>query len=196
MKKAIQIPEAMEIPYFDHGKNLSETIRNSSKRRGMSKLHFLLRKIRNTILYRLAYFCPINSWRIWMHRRRGVQIGKDTYIGQMCAIDNAYPEYVVIGDNVSIAGEVTIVAHVNPYAHFKGIFDAKVNPVVIGDGAWIGVKSALLPGAKIGEYAVVSAGTVVNGKVPPYTLVAGNPAKKIYNYKETMHQNGDLLPNK
>lgn len=178
------IPDPIEIPYFDHGSSLSETIRNSSNRRKMSKFKFVCRKIRNIILYRAAYFCPINSWRIKMHRRRGVHIGNNVYIGQLCSIDNAYPEYVFIGDDVSLAGEDTIVAHINPYAHFKDVFESRVAPVVIEKGAWIGVKCTLVPGARVGEYAAVSAGSVVNNKVPAYTLVSGNPAKKVFEYKD------------
>ena len=114
------IPEPIEIPYFDHGSSLSETIRNSSKRRKMSKLRFACRKIRNIILFRMAYFCPLNSWRIKMHRRRGVHIGNNVYIGQLCNIDNAYPEYVFIEDDVTLVGEDTVIAHLNPFEHFKG----------------------------------------------------------------------------
>ena len=91
-----------------------------------------------------------------------------------------------IGDDVSLAGEVTIVAHINPFAHFQNVFESKVAPVVIEKGAWVGVKCTLVAGAKIGEYASVSAGSVVNNKVPAYTLVAGNPAKKVFEYKDLM----------
>ena len=180
------IPEPIEIPFFDHGSSLSETIRNSSKRRKMSKLHFTCRKIRNIIVFLASFFCPINSWRIKMHRRRGVHIGNNVYIGQLCSIDNAYPEYVFIEDDVTLAGEDTIVAHLNPFEHFKGVFESKVVPVVVRKGAWIGVKCTLTPGAVVGEYASVSAGSVVSNKVPAYTLVAGNPAKKVFEYKDQM----------
>ena len=182
------IPKAIEIPYFDHGKNLSETVRNSSKRRNMSKFRFIVRKIRNILLNRMAFFCPLNSWRIKMHRRRGVHIGNNVYIGQLCNIDNAYPEYVFIEDDATLAGEDTIVAHLNPFEHFKGVFESKVAPVVIKKGAWVGVRCTLTPGAVVGEYASVSAGSVVSNKVPPYTLVIGNPAKKVFEYKEQMQK--------
>ena len=180
------IPDPFEIPYFDHGSSLSETIRNSSKRRQMSKIRFTYRKIRNILLYRASFFCPINSWRVWMHRRRGVHIGENVYIGQLCSIDNAYPEYVFIEDDATLAGEDTVVAHLNPFEHFKGVFESKVAPVVVKRGAWVGVKCTLTPGAVIGEYASVSAGSVVGNKVPPYTLVVGNPAKKVFEYKDQM----------
>ncbi len=49
-------------------------------------------------------------------------------------------------------------------------------PVVIGDGAWIGVGSTILPGVTIGAGSVVSAGSVVRRDVPPDVLVSGVPA--------------------
>lgn len=175
------------IPYFDHVEgSLSKTIGNSAKRRGMSSLRFALRKIKNIILYRWALMCPLNSWRIKMHKWRGVHIGKNVYIGMHSVIDNAYPEYVYIGDNVSLAGEVTILAHSNPYAHFASIVESKVAPVIIKDGAWVGAKAVVLLGVTIGEDSIVSAGTVVDKNVPDYSLAKGNPMKIMYEYESLM----------
>jgi acetyltransferase-like isoleucine patch superfamily enzyme len=55
-------------------------------------------------------------------------------------------------------------------------------PVVIGDGVWIGANAVILPGVRIGERAVVAAGSVVTKDVPPLTLVAGNPARPVKQY--------------
>jgi maltose O-acetyltransferase len=49
--------------------------------------------------------------------------------------------------------------------------------VVIGDNVWIGNRAIILPGVTIGAGAVVGAGSVVTRDVPPFTVVAGNPAK-------------------
>lgn len=56
--------------------------------------------------------------------------------------------------------------------------------VVIEDDAWIGVKSTILKGVRIGRGAVVAAGSVVTRDVPPFTLVAGNPAREIRQLSE------------
>ena len=50
-------------------------------------------------------------------------------------------------------------------------------PVVIEDDVWIGAKAIVLKGVTIGRGAVVAAGAVVTKDVPPFTLVAGNPAQ-------------------
>jgi acetyltransferase-like isoleucine patch superfamily enzyme len=48
--------------------------------------------------------------------------------------------------------------------------------VVIESGSDIGMGAIILPGIMIGEGAVVGAGAVVTREVPPYAVVAGNPA--------------------
>jgi acetyltransferase-like isoleucine patch superfamily enzyme len=54
-----------------------------------------------------------------------------------------------------------------------------VRPIEIGDNVWIGQRSIITPGVTIGEGSIVSANSVVLSDVPPYTVVAGYPARKI-----------------
>lgn len=49
----------------------------------------------------------------------------------------------------------------------------------IDDGAWIGMRSMILPGVHLGEGCVIAAGSIVTKDVEPYTIVAGNPARVI-----------------
>lgn len=51
--------------------------------------------------------------------------------------------------------------------------------VVIGHDVWIGRSAIVLPGVVVGDGAVVGAGTVVTKDVPPYAIVAGNPARLV-----------------
>ncbi|MBO4263441.1 MAG: acyltransferase [Bacteroidales bacterium] len=173
-----EIPPAKEIPFFDHGKNLAETIQRSSSRRNMSPLKFMWRKVRNILLNRMAYFCPLNAWRIRMHRWRGVHIGQDCYIAQQVNIDNAYPEYVFIEDHCGVNQGVTILTHTNVRSDFGNAVRCRVAPVVLRQDSLVSINCTLLPGVEIGEHAIVSAGSVVLNRVKPYTLVIGNPAKK------------------
>ena len=50
-------------------------------------------------------------------------------------------------------------------------------PIRVADGVWIGARAIVLPGVSIGEGAIVGAGAVVTRDVPPWAIVAGNPAK-------------------
>ena len=57
-------------------------------------------------------------------------------------------------------------------------------PVVIGDGSWIGAGSVILPGAHIGKHVAIGANSVVNGSIPDYSVAVGSPAKVIKQYTE------------
>jgi acetyltransferase-like isoleucine patch superfamily enzyme len=59
--------------------------------------------------------------------------------------------------------------------------EADVKPIIVHDNVWIGSGCLILPGAEIGEGSIVAARSVVSGAVAPYTVVAGNPARRIGN---------------
>ena len=155
----------------------------------MSPLRFAIRKIRNIFWYRMAYFCPLNSWRIWMHRHRGCHIGKGVYIAQQCLLDNAYPELIFIEDYAIVAQGVTLLAHTSMRSCFYGLISNQAAPVVIGNHADIAINATILPGVNIGEYAIVSAGSVVQKNVKPYTIVQGNPATELINIESFVKKN-------
>lgn len=65
------------------------------------------------------------------------------------------------------------------YGHHLKPEQVKNSAVYIGNDAWIGFNSAILKGVTIGKGAIVGAHSVVTHDVPDYTIVAGNPARKI-----------------
>lgn len=150
------IPEPTTIPYGHPKRSLKDKFR----------------KVLNTILFDLAYICPVNSWRVQMHRWRGCHIGKNVYIGRFCNIDNLYPEYIFIYDGASINAESMILTHFNPFETYKNIFNAEVKPVVIGLNAIVSIRSTIMPGVTIGKYAVVSAGCTIEQDIPDYHMVS------------------------
>ena len=52
-------------------------------------------------------------------------------------------------------------------------------PVIIEDDVWVGTRSLILKGVTIGHHSVIAAGSVVRKEVPPYSLMAGNPARRV-----------------
>lgn len=55
----------------------------------------------------------------------------------------------------------------------------KVLPVKIEDSVWIGARCIILKGVTVGQGAIVAAGSVVTKSVPPFVIVAGNPAREV-----------------
>jgi UDP-2-acetamido-3-amino-2,3-dideoxy-glucuronate N-acetyltransferase len=135
--------------------------------------------------------------RIWAfaHVLRGAVIGADCNICDHSYID----QDVIIGDRVTIKGQVAIVdgmtleddVFIGPNATFMNDrFPRSQNAtwqcerMVIGKGASVGSGATVLPGVNIGEGAMVGAGAVVTKDVPPYTVVVGNPARVIREVTE------------
>lgn len=89
-------------------------------------------------------------------------------------------EKIEIGKNTGIAYGVTILtgAAPNPPKNkLCAIYPPMKAPVKIGHDCWIGARVTILPGVTIGDYSVVAAGSVVTKDVPPYSMVAGSPAR-------------------
>ncbi|MBR5535021.1 MAG: acyltransferase [Clostridia bacterium] len=103
-----------------------------------------------------------------------IEIGNNSYIGDRTEIHSG--EAVKIGNGVNIAWDCNILDR--DYHAFNSEKEV-IKPVVIEDNVWIGVRSTVLKGVRIGQGAVVAAGSVVTRDVPPHSLVAGNPAKVI-----------------
>lgn len=119
-----------------------------------------------------------------------LSIGKRTFIGRSMI---SVAEKVTIGSDVMISWGVTLADHnshsirfteraldVANWAIGKKMWDrVKTDEIKICDKSWIGFNSIILKGVTIGEGAIVGAGSVVTKDVPPWTIVAGNPAKTI-----------------
>jgi acetyltransferase-like isoleucine patch superfamily enzyme len=114
---------------------------------------------------------------------RGVKIGKNVHIGPMVTIDDVYPNFVIIEDGVSIAGQNFILTHNKPLEYHKHLSEAFLGPVVIKKNAWIAIGVIILPGVTIGEGAIVASGAVVSKDVPPNTLVGGIPARVLKEFE-------------
>jgi len=144
-----------------------------------------LGKLLGRILRVLAWLAPFWQFRASVHRRCGVKIGKGVFIGYLVQIDSEHPELVEIGDWVSIGPGVQIMAHsgTSPFHRATGAYRQPPKKVIIEDGAWIASGAIILPGVRIGRGAIVAAGAVVSRDVPPWTMVAGNPARVIQKLK-------------
>lgn len=134
-----------------------------------------LRGLRNRLLQVLALYAPGGgTLRVWLHRRRGVQLGQGVFIGTDAIIETTYPHLVSIGDGVDLGMRTTIIAH-----QVGEPVDEARPSVRIEPEAFIGPGTLILPNVTIGRGAVVSAGSVVKRSVPALTMVQGNPAQPV-----------------
>lgn len=85
-----------------------------------------------------------------------------------------------IGDNVAIGPFVKLITDTHEIgpAH-KRAGKSRFDPIVIGDGSWIGAAVTVLAGVTIGKGCIVAAGAVVTRDVPDNTMVGGVPAQHI-----------------
>ena len=123
------------------------------------------------------------------------RIGKRTSVGRYTIIRNSE-----IGRYVSLSWRCTIGADAHPYDRISGsgaFYQKKYGllkenapkdrpPVtVVGNDVWIGCDVIIVAGVKVGDGAIIGAGSVVTKDVPPYAIVAGVPAKIIrYRFDE------------
>ena len=145
--------------------------------------------------------CDISCHIILERNTGNVTIGDRTYIGNSTII---CAEEITIGSDVLISWGVHIVDHDSHSIYWdkrkndvhlwkKGIAEGGLKQaavmkdwthvnksrVIIHDRVWIGFNVIILKGISIGEGSVIGAGSVVTRDVPPYSIVAGNPARII-----------------
>lgn len=115
---------------------------------------------------------------IYIEHHKKVIIGDNTFIFGQSYIDALGG--VTIGKNIRIGPQLLIVTG----THERGEPQQRAGvtfgePVIVGDGCWIGARVTITSGVSIGEGCIVSAGSVVQRSMPSNFLIAGNPARPI-----------------
>jgi acetyltransferase-like isoleucine patch superfamily enzyme len=125
--------------------------------------------------------------RLWAAQR--IEIGDHCYLGHEVSIETncRIGRHVLIANRVALVGRRdhdfrTLGVPVR-FGHWVGSERSpspfRGDTVVIEDDVWIGFGAMVLSGVRVGRGAIVAAGSVVKGDVPPYTIVGGNPALPI-----------------
>lgn len=131
------------------------------------------RRCFNHLLHTLARSLPgSTSLRPFLHRLRGVSIGRNVFIGDDVYLENKYPENIEIQYGVQITLKSIIIAHI------RG-----PGKIVFEENSYIGAGSIIVCGPgqtlRIGKGAVVAAGSVITTNVAPGTLVKAEPPRVI-----------------
>lgn len=107
-----------------------------------------------------------------------IHVGENFYANFDCVFLDICP--IEIGDNCMLAPGVHIYSATHPIDPVERNSGAEYGkPVKIGNNAWIGGRTVINPGVKIGNNVVIASGSVVIKDVPDNVVIGGNPAKII-----------------
>jgi len=125
-------------------------------------------KVRSIVL-------DLRTW--YLKKFLGMNISCNARISFKAKLDKTNPKGIYIDDYSYVAFDAVILTH-------DYVRSIRLN-TFIGKRCFIGARSVILPGLKIGDESIVAAGSIVTKDVPPNVIVAGNPAKIIKTNIET-----------
>jgi acetyltransferase (isoleucine patch superfamily) len=119
--------------------------------------------------------------------KRGMVLGNNFNRMHGVILDDSHCWLISIGDNVTMAPRVHILAHDASTCHHLGY--ARIGRVDIGNNVFIGADTVVLPGVSIGDNSVIGANSTVTKSIPANVVAAGNPAKIICTIEEYTERN-------
>jgi acetyltransferase-like isoleucine patch superfamily enzyme len=144
-----------------------------------NKLIFGLKYLKNWILERLASSVPVPSWRAKMHRMRGVNLGKNVYVGYDVVFDRLHPEMITVGEYAEIGDRCILSAHSRGSLTTRQAYPRSIEPIIIGRGACVNPGCIITQGVEIGENSIIGIGSVVTRDISPNCLALGYPARVV-----------------
>ncbi len=143
--------------------------------------HTLLQSMMDWVI-----FAPIAHRKVrpWLLRRMGAKVGKGVFIGDHVVFDLNHSDLIYVDDDAHITGGCRLLCHQRDLSGYhKGDNASKLpyrlGEIHIGKGVMLGMNSMVMPGAKIGDGAIVGACSLVSKEIPPYTVAVGQPAKVV-----------------
>lgn len=116
----------------------------------------------------------------------GLTVGKNFSRQEKTLIDQSHCWLITIGDDVTLAPRVHILAH--DASTKKALGYTRIGLVDIGSNVFIGASTTVLPGVRIGDNVVIGAGSVVSKDIPANSVAVGNPARVICSYDEFVNR--------
>lgn len=123
----------------------------------------------------------------------GLTVGKNFHAQEGVIIDPGHCWLITIGNNVTLAPRVHILAHDASTKIPLGY--TKIGKVTIGDNVFVGANTIILPNVTIGDHVVIGAGSVVTKDLEARGVYCGNPCVKIYEYDKWIEKQRNLLGN-
>lgn len=143
-----------------------------------SIITIIFKPIRKWLTNTLAANCPFNCIRIWIYRMCGFKIGKHTFIGMKCYLDDMCYDLLIIGNHVTISYGVFFACHGINQEHM---------PIVIADNVYVGMRANVISknpdisqrGVHIGSGSNIGACSLVNRNIPDGATAVGIPCRII-----------------
>jgi maltose O-acetyltransferase len=147
-------------------------------------------KIINYLRARFRKYINEEQW-LQDHIKAGLKVGEGCDIHPGLIIDHSHCWLIEIGNRVTIAPQVYLLAH--DASTKKYLNYTKIGKVKIEDNCFIGARAIIMPGVTIGRNAIVAAGSVVTKSVAADTVVGGNPAQFITDTASLMDKHTVLM---
>lgn len=125
-----------------------------------------MKKLLIKLRHKLNYVRFLYLTKVW-----GMDIHETARFSLSTKFDFTHPKGIHIGEKTYVAFRTSILTHDMTRGMFVDTY--------IGKNCFVGAHSLIMPGVKIGDNSIVAAGSIVTKDVPPYTIVAGNPARVI-----------------
>jgi len=125
-----------------------------------------------------VFFCDMPTFIGGPGMFKRLTVGRASWFNIQCFLDlNAS---ITIGEHVAVGPQAMLITSTHRIGGAQSrAGEMYAEPVVIGDGVWIGARSVILPGVTIGSGSIVAAGAVVTRPVDENCVVAGSPARVI-----------------
>ncbi|MEK4745885.1 acyltransferase [Bacillus sp. FSL R9-9481] len=146
----------------------------------------VISKIKGFIRWKLKGEVPLEHLM-----KKGLKVGKGFSKEPGCNIDFSHCWLISIGDNVTLAPKVHILAH--DASTKRALGHSKIGLVKIGNNVFIGANSTILPNVNIGDNVIIGAGSVVSKDIPNGSIAAGNPAKVIGNTNDYLNKHKKIM---
>ena len=122
------------------------------------------------------------SWLV----KQGLIVGRNFIMLEDVVIDPSHIWHVVIGNDVTLAPRVQILAHDASTKRHLG--RTRIGKVTIGDRVFVGASAVILPGVTIGSDVIIGAGSIVTEDMPSGVVAAGNPARVVSSLTEFLER--------
>lgn len=168
----------------------------------MNRFKAAIGKMYYKLIYRIHPECYKKKYPIFL-KKLGIGISDDYYksghgfIAPNVLFDSNDYSMISIGNATTISLNVVFLTH--DYSIAKGLklvgdntYGRFLKPISIGSNSFIGMRTIILPGTRIGDNCIVGAGSAVKGKFPDDVVIAGNPAKVLCTTHEWTRRHIEL----